>query len=284
MRPVRLALLTVVLVGLLTSAGRASWAGPLPRGSSSSTTTREVSLPAPVPCDGCWKPALRTSWQWQLQGRIDTSVHAHMFDTDMFETSKATVQTIHDHGDVAVCYVDAGTWENWRPDASKFPDAVKGRPNGWPGERWLDIRRLGVLGPILQARIHRCAAKGFDGVEFDNVDGFANDTGFRLTGADQLRFDVWLANHAHLAGLSAALKNDLGQVHRLLPYFDFALDEQCFQYHECGRLQPFLDAGKAVFEVEYRLDPSAFCPKANDLNFNSMKKRLSLKVWRRPCR
>jgi hypothetical protein len=254
-------------------------------GTSSATSARQGrDLPDPAPCDGCWHPTMRTSWQWQLQGKIDLSVHAHMFDTDMFETPAATVQTLHDKGRMAVCYVDAGTWENFRPDASKFPDEVKGKSNGWPGERWLDIRRLDVLGPILQARIKRCAAKGFDGIEFDNVDGYANHTGFPLTGADQLRFDVWLANHAHHVGLAAALKNDLGQVGKLLPYFDFALDEQCFQYHECGREQPFLDAGKAVFEVEYKLDPPAFCPKANDLNFNSMKKKLSLKVWRHPCR
>jgi len=242
------------------------------------------SLPDPVPCEVCWHPAPRTSWQWQLQGKLDLTVRAHMFDTDMFDTPASTVRALHERGRIAVCYVDAGTWEDWRQDASKFPDDVKGKPNGWPGERWLDIRRLDALGPILQARIHRCAAKGFDGIEFDNVDGFANDTGFPLTVAEQLRFDVWLANHAHHAGLSAGMKNDLGQVGKLLPYFDFALDEQCFQYHECFKLQPFLDAGKAVFEVEYKLDPPQFCPKANDLNFNSLKKKLSLRVWRHPCR
>jgi hypothetical protein len=242
------------------------------------------ALPDPAPCDGCWRPALRTSWQWQLQGKIDRSVHAHMFDVDMFDVPAATVQALHRSGRRVVCYVDAGTWENWRPDASKFPDRVKGKPNGWPGERWLDIRALDVLRPILKARVAKCAAKGFDAIEFDNVDGYANNSGFPLDGADQLRFNVWLANQAHRHGLSVALKNDLGQVGKLLRYFDFALDEQCFQYHECYRLKPFVKAGKAVFEVEYKLDPPEFCPKANDLNFNSMKKRLSLKVWRHPCR
>ncbi len=48
------------------------------------------------------------------------------------------------------------------------------------------------------------------------------------------------------------LKNDLGQVRDLLPYFDAALNEQCFQYDECNRLRPFMSAGKAVFTVEYR--------------------------------
>jgi hypothetical protein len=79
------------------------------------------------------------------------------------------------------------------------------------------------------------------------------------------------------------LKNDLGQVHELLPYFDVALNEQCFQYHECNRLRPFVAVGKAVFTVEYRLEPDRFCDEAAELGFNSMRKRLALGVWREPC-
>jgi hypothetical protein len=115
---------------------------------------------------------------------------------------------------------------------------VLGRSNGWPGEKWLDIRKVGILGPIMKARLDMCDAKGFDAVEFDNVDGYQNHTGFKLTGADQLKYDVFLANQAHRRGMSAVLKNDLGQIAKLLPYFDFALNEQCHQYHECGASIP----------------------------------------------
>ena len=135
----------------------------------------------------------------------------------------------------------------------------------------------------MKARLTRCVRKGFDGVEFDNVDGYANNTGLLLTAGQQLRYNVFLANQAHRRGLSAALKNDLGQVPKLLRYFDFALDEQCFQYRECSKLKPFVTAGKAVFEVEYRLARSAFCPLAGQLGFNSMRKRLSLGSWRAAC-
>jgi hypothetical protein len=93
-----------------------------------------------------------------------------------------------------------------------------------------------------------------------------------------------LANQAHKRGLSAALKNDLGQVKTLLPYFDYAVNEQCFQYRECTKLVPFVAAGKAVFQVEYNLDTSKFCSKANALNFNSLKKNLSLDAYRVACR
>jgi hypothetical protein len=242
-----------------------------------------AALPDPEPCEGCWAPDPVTSWQWQLQGEIDTSVDVQMYDVDGFETRAATVQTLHDDGRAVVCYLSAGSWENFRPDAGEFPDSVKGASNGWPGERWLDIRRLRVLGPIMQARLDICADKGFDGVEFDNVDGYQNRSGFPLTGADQLRYNVYLANQAHRRGLTAVLKNDLGQVRDLLPYFDVALDEQCFQYNECNRLRPFVADGRAVFTVEYKLELADFCPQAAELGFNSMKKKLSLRVWRDPC-
>ena len=76
--------------------------------------------------------------------------------------------------------------ENWRLDAGSFPASVKGGSNGWPGERWLDIRQLSVLEPIMDKRLAMCAAKGFDAVEPDNMDGWQNRTGFPLTAQDQL--------------------------------------------------------------------------------------------------
>ena len=206
---------------------------------------KAATLPAPVPCPNCWHPALNTSWQWQLQGQIDQSFNVAMYDVDMFDTPASVVTSLHNAGRIVICYIDAGTWENWRPDASKFPNSVKGKNNGWPGEKWLDIRQLSILSPIMQARMDLCKAKGFDGVEFDNVDGYTNNTGFPLTYNDQLTYDTWLANEAHTRNLSVALKNNLGQVHDLLPYFDWALDEQCFQYTECGKLLPFIEANKA---------------------------------------
>jgi hypothetical protein len=262
--------------GLSCAVAPSAWA-------STDTAPARGSLPDPVTCDGCWAPDPVTSWQWQLQGDIDTSIDVQMYDVDGFEVSADTVQQLHDDGRAVVCYLSAGSWEDFRPDAGEFPGSVKGASNGWPGERWLDIRKLRILGPIMQARLDMCEAKGFDAVEFDNVDGYQNRTGFPLTGADQLRYDVYLANQAHRRGMSAVLKNDLGQIHELLPYFDVALNEQCFQYDECNRLRPFVSAGKAVFTVEYRLELGKFCPQAAELGFDSMRKKLSLRVWRDPC-
>jgi hypothetical protein len=43
-------------------------------------------------------------------------------------------------------------------------------------------------------------------------------------------------------------------------------------------------AGKAVFGVEYELDPVNFCPQANALNFDFLKKDWELDAWRLACR
>jgi len=248
-------------------------------------TIPAAALPDPVPCPDCWIPEVQTSWQWQIQGRIDTSVDAQMYDVDAFDVGARVVRKLHRKERAVVCYVSAGSWERWRPDADRFPDSVLGNElDGWPGERWLDVRRIRLLAPIMKARMHRCVMKGFDGIEFDNVDGYANDTGFELTAAQQLRYNVWLANQSHRHGLSVALKNDLEQVEELLPYFDYALNEECFTYDECDLLTPFVEAGKAVFGVEYDLPKHEFCPQANDMDFNFLRKRPSLGAWRVACR
>lgn len=135
----------------------------------------------------------------------------------------------------------------------------------------------------MRARLDLCVQKGFDAVEFDNVDGYANDTGFPLTYGDQLRYNAFLANAAHARGLAAALKNDLEQVPDLLPYFDMMVVEQCFQYRECEMTLPFVHADKPVFEVEYRLSTDRFCATAAELGINAIRKRLALGSWREAC-
>ena len=74
------------------------------------------------------------------------------------------------------------------------------------------------------------------------------------------------------------------QAAELEPYFDWALNEQCFEYNECDQLLPFTQAGKAVFGVEYSGSLDSFCPKANSMNFDWLKKNLDLDAWRQSCR
>jgi hypothetical protein len=211
-----------------------------------------------------------------------------VFDFDLYDVDAVTPNTtgtaaVHARGAKAICYVSAGTWEDWRPDAGQFPASVKGSKNGWPGERWLDIRQVAALRPIMAARMDVCRRKGFDGVEADNVDGYTNDTGFPLTATQQRTYNLMLASVAHARGLAIGLKNDIDQVATLEPHFDFAVNEQCAQYSECGAYRPFLRAGKAVLHAEYGLTTARFCPTSRRLGLSSIRKRLALGVWRQTC-
>ena len=232
-----------------------------------------------------WRPGPGTSWQWQLSGTIDTSIDVDMYDIDLFDTPQSVIDQLHHGGKKVICYVSAGSYEDWRPDKDNYPGEILGHDlDGWPGEKWVDIRRLDTLGPILAARFDLAVTKQCDGIEPDNIDGYTNSTGFPLTAADQLVFNRWLATQAHRRGLSIGLKNDLDQVQQLVNDFDWALNEQCFQYNECDALLPFIQAGKPVFGVEYKGDTADFCPRANAKNFDWLKKKINLDSWRIPCR
>lgn len=204
-----------------------------------------------------------------------------MYDIDLFDNDAGVVSALHASDRRVVCYFSAGSWESWRPDAGAFPAEVRGAPNGWPGERWLDVRRIDLLAPALLARLDQCRAKGFDAAEPDNVDGHVNATGFPITPADQLRFNRWLAGAAHDRGLAVALKNDVEQAADLVADFDFAVNEECARYQECDALGPFVAAGKAVFHVEYAENGGA-CPPRR-AGFSSMVTSLALDGPRTAC-
>ena len=153
--------------------------------------------------------------------------------------------------------------------------------DGWEGERWLDIRADSVR-EIMSARLAEAAAKGCDGVEPDNMDGYLNDPGFDLTYDDQLSYNRFIAEAAHDADLLVGLKNDLDQIEDLVTYFDFAVNEECWEYQECEMTLPFIEAGKAVFHAEYSdslQDPetlSEFCDEMNSLGLSSLYLPLAL--------
>ncbi len=235
-----------------------------------------------------WIPTIKTTWQWQLSGLpVNQTVAAGMYDIDLFDNSASVVAALHARGRKAVCYVSAGSWENWRPDAGRFPPQVIGNIYpGWPDEKWLAIRRIDLLAPIMRARMDMCQAKGFDALEPDNIDGYLNNTGFPLTYQNQRTYNIWLANEAHARGLSIGLKNDADQVTDLLPYFDWALTEDCFDQGWCNQVHPFIHSGKAVFAAEYTdtgITFSKICTQANVLNFSAILKHRELDAWRKPC-
>ena len=87
----------------------------------------------------------------------------------------ARLQELQARGVRTVCVINAGAWENWRPDSGAYDRRVVGSNYaGWQGERWVDIRAADVVRPIVAKRLDLCQSKGFDGVLFDNVDGYAH--------------------------------------------------------------------------------------------------------------
>jgi len=235
-----------------------------------------------------WIPAPGTSWQWQLDGEVDTSVNVQVFDLDLSETDASFVADLHKKGKKVICYVNVGTWEEWRDDADKFPASVIGKAwREWEGEKWLDIRNIEVLSSIIGARLDECKNKGFDAVEPDNVDIYSEDTGFDITYEDQINYNIWLANEAHKRGLSVGLKNNPEQAVDLLPYFDWALTEDCFKDSWCPAFLPYITAGKAVFSAEYTdrdIKLEEFCPQAKQMKFSAILKNRELDAYREVCK
>lgn len=250
---------------------------------TTTSTTTTTAAPTTAPAVR-WRPTAGTTWQVQYSGPTDTTVNAQVYDLDAVDTSATTVAALHAAGRHVVCYISAGSWEDWRPDAAAFPAAVLGSPlDGWAGERWLDVRQTSVLGPIMAARMDQCRAKGFDAVDPDNVDGYTQRTGFSISPAAQLAYNRLLAKLAHDRGLAIGLKNDVEQIPALVDEFDFAVNEECVAYNECGALRPFTSSNKAVFHVEYVGTPAEFCPITRPLGLSSLQKHRKLDAYRLTC-
>ncbi|MFI6924849.1 endo alpha-1,4 polygalactosaminidase [Nonomuraea spiralis] len=292
-----------------------------------------AALVAPATAQaGAWKPPLQSRWQYQLQGNAKYAatggvnvdicaapqsggacVRPSVFDIDLYADgdvvgnnttlNTAAVKAIHARGAKAICYVDAGSIEEYRPDYQQFVDWHKSHGNSllgkpfskeFPNERWANINndqgQRDFLLKMMAARVDKCAQAGFDGVEFDVVNAHEEGktvTGWTVSPATQLVYNRALADLAHRKGLSAALKNDLSQAGELVSSFDYAVNEECFQFDECGELSVFVKAGKPVFQVEYETAPATFCPKAAKLGINAIKKAVdySLKdMPYKPCK
>jgi hypothetical protein len=224
--------------------------------------------PDASPVTGSWyKPPVAITWQWQLKramksatnetnetneiNKINTDYPVQLYDIDLFNSSPSLINTLKASGKKVICYFSAGTYEDFREDKDKFKPEELGNPLiDWPEERWLDIRSQNVA-EIMISRLNLALLKGCDGVEPDNVDAYANNSGFDLSAKDQLAFNKFIANEAHKRGLSVALKNNMEQIPELIDYFDFSINEQCHELNECDMLTSFIINGKPVLNAEY---------------------------------
>jgi len=190
------------------------------------------------------------SFYIQLRGEL-LDVNAGVYEVDMFDTNDSVIASLKPKK--VICYINAGVWEERRSDAGDFnPEALGKSLNISEDERWLDIRREDVR-EIMLKRMDLAVEKGCDGVDFDNVNGYLNDTGFDLTYSDQFEYNRFLAISAKKRGLLAGLRNDSLQILDLRDYFDFSVAEKCLEYNECRLYLPFAEENKPVYDIEYNI-------------------------------
>jgi len=257
--------------------------------SKSTSALASASSSASSTAGSYWKPSAGATWQIQLAGGVsDPTYAADVFDIDLFDNDAATISTLHSNGKKVICYFSAGSFEDWRPDAGSFQASDKGAAlDGWAGEWWLNTNSANVRN-IMTSRIELAKTKGCDGVDPDNVDGYANTNGISLTEDSAVDYMTFLADAAHSRGMSIGLKNAAGLVEKLLPIMEFHVNEQCVQYGECQKFQPFIDAGKPVFHIEYPdgAPNVAADVKAKDCGvtgFSSVMKKINLDSWIDSC-
>ena len=233
-------------------------------------------------CSAIWQPKAsdRLTWVYNLHdgGNIDFNVAQQLdvVDSDLFDMTQVEIDELHSMGKIVICYISCGTWEDWRPDAANFPSSIIGLPVvGWAGEFWLDVTSPLIQAPLLQ-RFQLAQSKKCDAVDCDNVHGYSQKTGFSISASQQLNFNRWYADAIHNLSMAAGLKNDIDQTTDLVPYFEFAVNEQCHQYNECHKYSPFLAADKPIFGVEYYEKPSSFCTQSNSANMSFVKQKLDL--------
>jgi len=252
------------------------------------TKKSTVTVNAATVYDQIYQPKPGTTFQWQLSGchNVDTSVQADVYDIDLFDSPIEKIKELKNKGKKVICYFSGGTIESWRDDAEKFLDVgvVLEEMEDWEDENWVNIRSS-KLKPLIQSRLDLAVEKGCDGVEIDNVDGYTfseND----FTYSEQLSFNKWLADEAHKRNLSIGLKNDMGQIKDLLSHYDWALNEECYEYGECELYKPFIQANKAVFGVSYLKSSKKIadaCKLANNLKLDYQIKSLDLDASKIDC-
>lgn len=238
-----------------------------------------------------WRPRAseNLTWQWQLQGEIDTSFNVDVYNVDI-ATPESKIRELKARDIKVICYFSAGTAEYFRPDVDQFSDAIQGEQyEDLVDERWLDYSRFQEFAPVMQARMDLCKSKGFDAIEMDNVDAHNYEsrddngnvvnigTNFDITLEDSIAYILWLAGEAHSRGLSIGLKNAEEMAVDVVSQVDWMLTEDCYVDSWCNAASVFIDNDKPVFMTEYDdlvPDFGPACELARSLGFSA--------IWRDP--
>lgn len=227
------------------------------------------------------------NWDWQLSEPILAPQGIEIFNTDPDSTSARNIARLNARGVYTICYVSVGTLENYRHDRRFFPASVIGRTYGvWPDERFLDIRQLTILLPLMHARFQRCKDMGFDAIEPDNMDVYDNESGFRISWHDGVRYIKALADLAHSMGLEIGQKNVPEITQQLIGHMDFVITEGCFSDGWCDDVSAYARAGKPVLAAEYtdtNVNWAAACAYARSNGYSMILKDRDLTAALETC-
>lgn len=278
------ALVDYLMIDPATSAAPAPTPAPTPTPSPKPTLT---PAPTPSPTTGIrLPPSGSVAWDWQIgaggDSNITVSAGVRLLDVDGFDTSAAKVAALKAAGVYTVCYLDVGSYEPGRPDSAQYPDYLKIQQDpDWPSEYFLDVTDVfksgSVLASILNNRFQMCKDKGFDAIEPDNLQNDENVRGGLITTQQQIDFNGWVADRAHVHGLAVFQKNGPDKIllkdhtgKMMVDKFDGILNEACQQYNECGPLAEYVKRGKLALNVEYNVAPD--CTLSAELNINTLGK------------
>jgi hypothetical protein len=117
----------------------------------SSPPSSSPSSSPPSETTPLWRPKVGDTWQIILShppiisNEGNTTPDVDIFDIDLFDTPVETMDRLHDLGKKVICYFSAGSYEDWRSDASEFKkDDLGADLDGWAGEKWVNLKSENV--------------------------------------------------------------------------------------------------------------------------------------------
>jgi hypothetical protein len=219
-----------------------------------------LALFAPAPA----APPPNAQFDYQIGGDYPLPPGVQVVSRDWFIGSPAPAA-------YSICYVNAFQTQDDergvdRPDErSNWPKRLVlsrlGDDPNWGGEYLVDISsapKRARAADWVQQMIRGCADKGFDAVEYDNLDSWTRFDGTPVADrvpfgkAQAIRYAHLLTRRAHALGLAVAQKNTLQLSRRQSRAigFDFAIAEECGRYRECPDWRARF--GNHVIDIEYR--------------------------------
>jgi hypothetical protein len=200
---------------------------PIPTPTSSSPPSQgNLTIRQPI-IGSTWEIILSSAFPAPLLTSLNlTYANTSIFDINLFTHPSSTISALHSAGKKVICYFSAGSYKPARPDSAHFARSDQGAQlDRWAGEFWLNTSSPGVRA-IMLARLDLARSNGCDGVDPDNVDGYANAHGLGLSITTALSYLSFLADAAHARGLSIGLKDAGAVVGQVVDVMQWEVNKQ----------------------------------------------------------